>query len=453
VSERRGKERAETNTAQNKENAQMTVEPVYFEAVDYGDTTGQAPLIHAWREVRLDPQYSGAWVVTGDVNGDGQVEIVSARNVNEGDVHYTSAVVAQRLDGQVLWRWGNPDIGRRGLHHDVACQIYDWDGDGANEVVVCTRDSLVELDGATGKERRRIPIPPDATDCLVFANLSAGQRATDVLIKDRYTQIWALDRSGKLLWTVRNPGGFKTAHQPVPVDIDGDGRDEIMAGYALLNPDGHVRWTLGNRAQLSGGHMDCCRILRQGKTPQDCRLVLTACGANRMLVTDGNGAVQWEAGGGHHYESLNLGRINPDRPGTQILVDLDDSSANALWVLDESGAQLLHLQVDYSRFHALVDWNGDGHDEIVLPHSRGIFDFQGRRIGTFAMETQEDLYGGKPRVEGEIGNIVLNGDMTGDGVPDVTITSPQMVYIFKNEKGRKAEEATALGCGTNFTLY
>lgn len=430
----------------------MTVKPVCFEAVDRGDPAGQAPLIHAWRAVRLDPQYSGAWVVTGDVDGDGQVEIVSARNVNVGDVHYTSAVAAQRLDGQVLWRWGDPTIGRRGLHHDVACQIYDWDGDGVNEVIVCARDALVELDGATGKERRRMPIPVEASDCLVFANLSGGQRATDVLIKDRYTQIWALDRAGKLLWTARNPGGFKTAHQAVPVDVDGDGRDEIMAGYALLNPDGQVRWTLENGAKWSRGHLDCCRILRQGKTPQDCRLALTMCAANGMVVIDGDGKVQWEAGG-HHYESLNLGRINPDRPGTQILVDLDDAGANALWVLDESGAELLHLQVDYSRFHALVDWNGDGLDEIVLPHSRGLFDFQGRRIGTFAMETQDDLFGGQPRGEGEIGNIVLNGDMTGDGVPDITITAPQRVYVFKNEQGRKAEGATALGCGSNFTLY
>jgi hypothetical protein len=428
----------------------MAVNPVCFETVDHGDATGQAPLIHAWREIPLDPQYSGAWVVTGDVNGDGKVEIVSARNVNEGDVHYTSAVVAQRLDGQVLWRWGNPNIGRRGLHHDVACQIYDWDGDGTNEVVVCTKDSLVELDGVTGKERRKIPIPPGASDCLAFANLSGGKRATDVLIKDRYTQIWALDYSGKLLWTVRNPGGFKTAHQPVPVDLDADGRDAIMAGYALLNPDGQVRWVLENAAQFSGGHMDCCRLLHKGKTPQDCRLVLTTCAANTLLVVDGNGKVQGKVGG-HHYESLNIGRISHDRLGTQILVDLVDG--NALSVLDESGTQLLHLKTDYSRFHTLVDWNGDGYDQIVLPHSRGIFDFQGKRIGTFAMETQKDVYGGKPPAEGEIGHIVLCGDMTGDGVPDITITAPEKVYIFKNEKGRKSNKGTALGCGTNFTLY
>ena len=91
-------------------------------------------------------------------------EIISAENLNEGDVHYTSAVVAQQLGGKILWTWGEPDVGRKKWHHDVACQIYDWDGDGRQEVVVCEKASLVELDGPTGKEKRRFPIPEDATD-------------------------------------------------------------------------------------------------------------------------------------------------------------------------------------------------------------------------------------------------------------------------------------------------
>jgi hypothetical protein len=407
------------------------------------------PLIHPWKTVPLDPAYSGAWVVTGDVDGDGRAEVVSARNVNEGDVHYTSAVAAQRLDGHVLWRWGNPHIGRRGLHHDVACQIYDWNGDGANEVIVCTQEALVELDGATGEERRKIPIPPGATDCLVFVNLSGGPRATDVLIKDRYSQIWALDGSGKLLWTVKNPGGFRTAHQPIPMDLDGDGRDEIMAGYAMLNPDGQTRWTLEQAGRFSKGHLDCCRILRKGGTPRDWRLAVATCTDNTLLVVDGAGRTLREVGG-HHFESINIGRLLPGGKGAHMLVDLVDD--NSIWVLDENGGLLGQFKTEYSRFHALVDWNGDGVDEIVVPHSRALFDARGNTIGRLALEPQADFYGGRPPEEGEIGNIVLIGDMTGDGIPDVTVTSPWSVSVFKNESGVKTG-TRSLGCGPNFTLY
>lgn len=428
----------------------MDSTPLFFNTTDHGDLSGQAPLARAWKIIPLDPRYGGAWVVAGDINGDGQVEIVSARNVNENDIHYTSAVAAHALDGRVLWRWGDPNIGRRGLHHDVACQIYDWDGDGAGEVVLCAKEHLVELDGATGKERRRLPIPPNASDCLVFANLSGLPRATDVLVKDRYEQIWALDRSGKLLWTARNPGGFRTAHQPIPMDIDGDGRDEIMAGYAMLNPDGRIRWTLANAGQLAAGHMDCCRALRRGPKPKDWLLALTACGASRLLACDGDGRPQWEVGG-HHFESINIGRIHPGRPGPQILVDLVD--LNALWALDENGALLGTMQTDYSRHHALVDWNGDGCDEIVHPHGRAIFDATGRRILTLDMEAQTDILGGSPSAEGEIGHLVLRGDMDGDGVPDIAVTAPRSLYVFRNEQGRPTQRGGALGCGSNFTLY
>ncbi len=272
-----------------------------------------------------------------------------------------------------------------------------------------------------------------------------------MLIKDRYSNIWALNYAGKLLWTVRDPGGFATAHQPYPVDIDGDGREEIMAGYALLNPDGQVRWVLENAANYAKGHLDCCRLLHRGQTARDSRLALTTCGAFALLVTDGEGTIKWQANGNHHYESLDLGSVHPERAGTHILVDLVDD--NSLMLFDENGIPLLHLKTEYSRFHTLVDWDGDGHDEIVLPHSRGLFDYRGQRIGTFAMEAQPDLYGGQPPAEGEIGHIVLCGDMTGDGTPDIAITTPDKVYVFKNEKGLKAAAGTEPGCGSNFTLY
>jgi hypothetical protein len=230
-----------------------------------------------------------------------------------------------------------------------------------------------------------------------------------------------------------------------------------MAGYAMLNPDGKVRWTLPDEGRFSGsGHLDCCRVLRRGGTPQDWRLVLSCCGDRRLMAVDGNGDVQWELAG-HHFESVDIGRVCPEQSAAQILVDLVPPSAGhrnyALWVLDEDGLLLGRIAADYGRFHTLVDWNGDGCEEIVLPHSRGLFDFRGRRIGTFAVEPQGDVYGQRPPEEGEIGNIVLKGDMNGDGIPDVTITGPDAVWIFRNDAGHTPAGDAAPGCGTNFTLY
>jgi hypothetical protein len=60
------------------------------------------------------------------------------------------------------------------------------------------------------------------------------------VLKDRYNQVWALNTpSGSVRWTYSGNVG----HYPWPYDFDGDGRDELMAGYDLLDDDGQRLWT------------------------------------------------------------------------------------------------------------------------------------------------------------------------------------------------------------------
>ena len=420
-------------------------EPLFFNTSDTGPPPANAPAIKPWKIVPLDPDYGGQWVVAADLNADGRVEFVACENHNVGDVHYTSTAVAHDLNGTVLWRWGDPNIGRKEWHHDVACQIHDWDGDGKLEVILATQGAIVELDGRTGKEKRRIRIPDDATDCIAFADLAGRGRPTDILAKDRYHNIYAYSRSGELLWHVRDPGGYQTAHQPRPVDLDGDGRDEIAAGYAMLNADGSVRWTLKfSKIDMNRGHLDCIRLLRRGGKLEDVRLVLTVCGANGIAMIDGNGKVIWERVGSH-FEAIDIGHVIAEQPGPQILVDIDHQpfGNGPLCLIDEHGALLGRINTDYARHHHLLDWNGDGLDEIFNAHSGAIYDHKGRRIVTLTAPPAAD------RAERSL----LVGDFTGDGVPDAALVTTTALYIFKNENGMKPERRIGLGTEFNFTLY
>jgi len=425
-----------------------------FNTQDLNEPGAGIPLIQPWRVVQLESEYGGQWIVAGDLDSDGQVEIISAENVNKNDVHYTSSAVAQELDGTVLWRWGSPHVGRKIWHHDVACQIHDWDGNGKHEVVLSTQGYVVALDGATGQELKRLPIPEAATDCLVFCDLSGTGHASDVLVKDRYHQIWAYDKSGKLLWTVKDPGGFRTAHQPRPIDVDGDGRDEILAGYALLNSDGSVRWVFNSeKIDQSRGHLDCARVLRYGKTPKDFRIVLTCCGANNIAMINGNGKVLWERTG-HHFESIDIGPIIPGTGSApapvNILVDIDHRpyGQSPMWVLDEKGQILGQIMGNYSRHHGLLDWDGDGLCEIIVAHNGALYNHQGQRISTFHAPGPEAT-SGKLKYEKSL----LLGDMTGDGIRDIVLTTPDTLYIYKNMNAKTPEESIPLGTETNFTLY
>ncbi|MBN1805612.1 MAG: hypothetical protein JW837_10205 [Sedimentisphaerales bacterium] len=423
--------------------------PIFYDVRDVGEPTEKQSLILPWKIIYLDAEYGGQWIVAGDLDGDGQVEIVSAENVNQDDVHYTSAVVAHKLDGTVLWKWGDPIIGRKIWHHDVACQIHDWDGDGHNEVVLCTKGFLVELDGATGWQRRRVPIADDATDCLVFCNLRGARWPSDVLVKDRYHNIWAYNQAGNLLWTVKDPGGYRTAHQPRPVDIDGDGRDEIMAGYAMLNADGSVRWVYESKTvDQKQGHLDCVRIFQHGDKPEDFRLVLTCCGANNIALIDGTGGIIWEVPG-EHFESVDVGRVFPCVSGKQIVVDIDHKpiGQSPVWILNEKGEFLVRIVTDYCRHHCLLDWTGDGVDEILVAHNGGIYNYKGERIGLLAVPDGKQM--GQRKGE----RSMLIGDMDGDGLRDVMMATPDKVYIYLNKNGKKESEPVKLGTEFNFTLY
>lgn len=425
----------------------FTAQP--FIVRDVGPVKDDIHQITPWKVVVLEPEYGGQWITAGDLDGDGAPEIVSAENFNEGDVHYTSAVAAQRLDGSVLWMWGDPAKGRKTWHHDVACQIHDWNGDGGAEVVVCDEKAIVELDGKTGAEKRRIPIPKEATDCLVFCDLAGKGRPTEVLVKNRYEQIWAYNQEGELLWTVSMPGGYRTAHQPYPVDLDGDGRDEIIAGYSLLNADGTVRWTYASdKVELARGHLDCARILERGTTPEDWRIAMTCCGANALVVADGNGNSVWEVTG-RHFESINIGKLSQELPGNQIAVDVDHQPEgnSPVWMLDKDGNKLGEIITRYSRHHKVIDWTGNGVCELVVAGNQALYSAAGERLATFAIPRPAlDAAGGA-----ELS--VLIGDMDGDRVPDILIITSTTLFIYRNASGRKPEETPPLGTKLNVTLY
>jgi hypothetical protein len=446
--------------ARGESPANVPVPPPLLYSAPLDEISDATPRIRPWISVPLDALYQGMWIVAGDLGGDGEAELVSARIHDVNDVHHTVSVVAQRLDGSVLWRWGEPEKGVFPLHSDVACQIYDWDGDGQCEVIVAADRAVVELDGATGREKRRFAIPPDASDCIVFCNLTGGPQATDVLVKTRYSHIWAYDRHGKALWSYRPPDGYRTAHQPRPIDIDGDGVDEIVDGFVMLDADGSERWALraddpalARWKPLVEGHLDCARLLARGTNPADSKIAITFCGAERMALLRGTGEVIWSVYG-KHFESIDVGKVCRHVEGRQIVVDVPYAPRGnqPLCIFDERGRLLGEIIADYSRMHRLVDWHGDGVESIVLGSPPTLYDGEtGKRLAIF------DMPGGRveTRSKEEVPYLCSTGDMTDDGVADVLFLdcARGIVHVYKNERGRPLPGPVPLGTGVNWTLY
>ena len=425
--------------------AEPSAEPVRCDT-----RSAKGPVVGPWKSFSPDPAYHGQWLVAGDLDGDGVAEIVTARN--EGQC--VTAAVACRLDGTVLWRWGRPGTGSQGLSYDVPLQVYDLDGDGKAEVTLSIRGFLLVLDGKSGREIRRLPLPKGlaVADCITFVNLRGGKRARDIIVKDRYRHLWAYTADWKPLWQWRSPK-YRTSHHPTPVDIDADGRDEIIAGYTLLDHDGKELWTLtSGKVNLARGHVDCSEVMKAARKPADSRLLFTYCGARGIAMANGAGKVLWELAG-HHFESADFGPIRKDTPGDEIVVDIDHLPFGKahVWLLDSRGRLLVDFQCDYGRHHRLIDWNGDGSMEILVGNTRKLFSGVGKCVAHFG---PVGAFTGvsAPQKGNDPGPFAAVGDLDGDRRPEVILHSAKAIHIYKSAKAARTP-AAPVGTGVNFTLY
>ena len=150
---------------------------------------------------------------------------------------------------------------------------------------------------------------------------------------------------------------------------------------------------------------------------------------------------------------IDIGRVFGKHPGPQILVDIDHQplGKSPMWILDETGERLARITTDYSRHHALLDWTGDGLDEIIVACNGAVYDNGGRRIATLTAPGDEAIIAGSDKdVEHRS---LLIGDMDGDGVRDVIMTTNTTVCIYRNEHGKRFGGSVPLGTGPNVTLY
>lgn len=432
----------------------------------------------AWKEIKAPGGYSGEWTVSDDLDNDGSVDFVSARGVyeNASDNHYVGAISAFNLDGEALWVWGEKGSGSATIGSDLPCQIYDIDNDGQKEVLAATKTELVILDGKTGEEEKRYTLPSctahssdSASDSIIIADVSGTGYPSDIIVKTRYSDLWVYTKDWELLWHKCMPGGMKTAHAPRSLDIDNDGKDEVFAGFCLVDDDnGEVIWTLDNskfECDLKDGHIDSFTAIafEKGMPYEDMRFAITPCGARNFFVIDGNGKKLWESDTKIHYETLIQGKFTPVAKNIQLITNpqIDDrdeigGAANEpIFVYDydnESGECALNREnwgYMGNRYIYAVNMNGE-YDYIYQPSDNMLTD--GNRNKKVKLISR---YRGKMGVMRWEESEGYHNDMDGDGTQDITMltVSGGEVYIniYQNIYGKKT--ATKLGTGYNYSFY
>ena len=340
---------------------------------------------------------TGARLLLGDVTGDGRLDAVTMQPTYSADDRFigrqVQALAAFELTGEQVWQVGTPDPRVTNNGTDIPAQIYDIDGDGTNEVLAVMEDQLRIFDGRTARLERALPLPhPEAHDAIIIANFRGTELPRDVVLKDRYDHVWVLnpDAGGEVLWSHAG----NTGHYPWPYDFDGDGRQELMAGYDLLGPDGTRRWTAPMEAHADTMWMD--------DVDGDGRTDIVLGGADTRAYT-ADGREIWRNSDTIESQQIGIGDFRPDLPGREV-AGLDrvdrtpETGRDAIFLLSAQG-ETIWKEERTSRgcwgtvVEPIHNWDGRHRDHIlawnrgcgVLP---GIYDGYGNVVTTFPVDAR-----------------------------------------------------------------
>ena len=171
------------------------------------------PVVHTDRGVRSAP-------VAGDLDGDGDLEIVTL--ANDGIAR------AFEVDGTELPGWPRATL-RIGSGSTPA--VWDLDGDGRDDVVFGGTDSLLYVVSGDGEDFVGFPraVGAKILSSPVLLDVE-GDGTMEIFVMARDGRIWGLRTDGTSLpgWPVAvDPYEF-TPPSPAVADLDGDGSPEIL---------------------------------------------------------------------------------------------------------------------------------------------------------------------------------------------------------------------------------
>jgi rhamnogalacturonan endolyase len=381
-----------------------------------------------WKKVSTEGFGTGRNLRFGDLNNDGVPDVVIGQVVNHGSKDRNSelsCLTAMTFDGDILWQTGQPDPWKYYLTSDVAFQIHDIDRDGRNEVVYCMNREIVVADGNSGKTKYKAPTPLLSSggqnppgrilgDCIYFCDLHGTGYDDDMIIKDRYKHLWALDSKLKILWN----GACRTGHYPLALDIDNDRRDELIMGYTLFDNDGKVLWTLDS---VFNDHADGVALVKF-RDDQETRLMCAASDEG-MLFTDLKGNILR-----HHYighvQNPAVANFRDDLPGLETVSVNFWGNQGIIHLFDANGD--IYHDFEPSQYGSMclpLNWTGKSEEYFVLNanvEEGGAYDGFGRRVLMFPDDGHPDMC-----------YAVLN--ITGDCRDEIVVWDPHEIWVYTQD--------------------
>lgn len=394
------------------------------------------PKLTVWKKIETHGFGTSRNLRFGDLNNDGQLDVLVAQVRRHGpkdrlcDVGCMTAVT---FDGEQLWQSGEADPWNDLLTNDVAVQVHDIDNDGRTEVVYARDFKLTVADGATGKVIRETPTPINKArkkpfdkfprilgDSLFFADFRGQGHAGDIVLKDRYEQVFVMTDKLEPLWqTTCNTGHYPFAH-----DVDNDGRDELAIGYNLYDHDGTLLWS---REDVLSDHADGVAIANFSQTPNGRLGMINAASDEGMIFLDIHGKIlkrHWIG----HVQNPAIANFRDDLPGLETVSINFWGNQGIVSYFDAKGNMTLQIEpIQYGSMMLPVNWDGQGESLILLSADvveGGMLDGWGRRVVRFPADGHPALC-----------NAVM--DITGDARDEIVVWDSGELWVYTQDDNPK----------------
>lgn len=386
-----------------------------------------------WKKINTEGFGAGRNLRFGDLNGDKQIDVLIGQIVHHGprDAYSElSCLTVMTFNGDILWQTGNPDPEKYHLTNDVAFQIHDIDGDGHNEVIYTMNFEIIIADGATGRVKHKSPTPeskPNAQkyprilgDCLCFCDFRGLGRDGDVVIKDRYWNVWAYDERLNLLWE----GSCITGHYPYAFDVDRDGKDELLMGYTLFDDDGTRIWSMD---EWSNDHADGVAVVNFMENENAQPKIFFGASDWGAFFTDLEGNILRHHFIGH-VQNPAIANFRSDLPGLEVVTINFWGNQGIIHFFDAEGNIYHDFEpMQYGSMMLPVNWTGKDEEYFVLNANvkeGGMFDGWGRLVVAFPDDGHPDMC-----------NAVL--DITGDCRDEVVVWDPHEIWVYTQDNNPK----------------
>ncbi|MBN2310177.1 MAG: PQQ-binding-like beta-propeller repeat protein [Candidatus Hydrogenedentes bacterium] len=364
--------------------------------------------------------------------------------------------------GKLLWQVGEPwDGDRPFVTHSAerAVDAADIDGDGRLEIICARGMKLFIVDAASGMLKTTLKTPADNAQIVRVARTGPGPRDWTLLVKNTEKSYppyeyanpaWFYDSELHLIKTAEYLG---TGHTPSVGDFDGDGFDEFILGFNLVDHDLTTVWSYSPvpKDEWNAGemHVDDSVVGELGGRP----CVVYAASDVAYALDARTGELLWKRQG-THPQHCQIGRFSAEHPGNTVFVhnkraelQLFDPEGNEIWRMmppenyplgaaEPCKRQKLHV------FDATTQLPGagpDGTDLLVFTDGGWPYAINGR--GERCLEfphtpnTAQDWgeVPGRPDDYG-YGFYARAADFDGDGQQEVLISDRRFAWLYEMER-------------------